>query len=342
MKYFYLLIFLIVQISCSNSKKESFSIETFAVDEISIRAIEAIDEHTMWFAGSNGKVGYTQDGGQSFKIHTIAYDTLMPEFRAIARTKEAVFVLSIASPALLYKSSDMGENWEIVYKEDDKAAFYNSMAISKSGLGVAVGDPIDKCLSVLISEDYGNTWSKLSCDILPVVVDGEAGFAASNSNVQIIGDSIWLVSGGTKARVFHSENRGESWSVYNTPIINGGQMTGIYSTHFYDSKHGFIFGGDWNSKETNTKNKAFSDDGGRTWTLLANGEYPGYRSSVRYIPNSNAKKLIAVGTPGTSLTKDGGKSWVPLNKESFYTIRFTPNGKTAWLAGANKIGRMSL
>lgn len=328
-------------LSCTVNKERNFQVTTFEIPDISIRAIEAIDKNTMWFAGSNGQVGFTKTEGVSFEINTISYDTLKPEFRSIAVTDSAVFVLSIASPALLYKSTDEGKNWKLVYKEDDPSAFYNAMAISKNGFGVAVGDPIDDCLSVIITENSGDNWRKISCDSLPIVVNGEAGFAASNSNVNIIGDNVWLVSGGTRARVFHSENKGETWSVYNTPIVQGGQMTGIFSSHFYDSQNGIIVGGDWNQKDKNTENKAITSDGGRTWTLTAEGEGPSYRSSVRYIPGSKGKELVAVGTPGISYSKDGGLSWEKISDESFYTLRFTKDGKSAWLAGPNIVGKLN-
>jgi photosystem II stability/assembly factor-like uncharacterized protein len=130
--------------------------------------------------------------------------------------------------------------------------------------------------------------------------------------------------------------------VYNTPIVQGGQMTGIFTSHFYDSQNGIIMGGDWNQKDKNTENKAITSDGGRTWTLTADGEGPSYRSSVRYIPGSKGKELIAVGTPGISYSKDGGMSWKKVSEEPFYTIRFVPDGKSAWLAGSGKIGKLEL
>jgi photosystem II stability/assembly factor-like uncharacterized protein len=339
--FFFLTLILVATSYCSRDKELDFQITSFEIPDISIRAIEAIDKKTMWFAGSNGQIGFTKTEGLSFEIDTISYDTLRPEFRSIAVTDSAVFVLSIASPALLYKSTENEKNWKLVYKEDNPTAFYNAMTISKNGFGVAVGDPIGDCLSVIITENSGDNWRKISCDSLPIVVNGEAGFAASNSNVNIVGDNVWLVSGGTRARVFHSENKGETWRVYNTPIVQGGQMTGIFSSHFYDSQNGIIVGGDWNQKNKNTENKAITKDGGKTWTLIANGEGPSYRSSVRYIPGSNGKELIAVGTPGISYSKDGGLNWKKISEESFYTIRFTPDGKSAWLAGPNKIAKLN-
>lgn len=341
MKPFLKLFFLsLVIISCTKSKEKTFRLSPFEIKGVSIRAIEAVDENTMWFAGSNGKIGYTEDAGKTWNIDSISYDTHKPEFRSLAVTNDGIFVLSIASPALLYKTIDKGENWELIYKEDDPAAFYNAMTIGKNGFGVAVGDPIDNCLSVLITENSGDTLEKISCEVLPLVVNGEAGFAASNSNVNIIGDNVWLVSGGTQARVFHSENRGETWRVYNTPIVQGGQMTGIFSSHFYDQLTGIIIGGDWNQKAKNTENKAVTTNGGRTWDLIADGEGPSYRSSIRYVPGSEGKELVAVGIPGISYSKDGGLTWAKLSNESFYTIRFTEDGKSAWLAGAGKIAKM--
>lgn len=341
MKSLFTLTFLsVLLLSCSKPKETTFQFTSFELDGISIRAIETIDENTVWFAGSNGKVGYTENAGKSWIIDSIRYDTLKPEFRSIAVTDSAVFILSIASPALLYKSSDQGQSWELVYKENDPGAFYNAMTISKNGFGVAVGDPIEECLSVLITKNSGDNWAKVSCDDLPIIVNGEAGFAASNSNVNIVEDNVWLVSGGTRARVFHSANRGETWRAYNTPIVQGGQMTGIFSSHFYDTQNGIIIGGDWNEKSKNTGNKAITSDGGQTWTLIADGEDPSYRSSVRYVPGTNGMELIAVGIPGVSYSKDGGQSWRKISEESFYTIRFIEDGKFAWLAGSEKIGKM--
>lgn len=39
-------------------------------------------------------------------------------------------------------------------------------------------------------------------------------------------------------------------------------MIGIFSVDFYDVERGIIFGGDWNKKEFNIKNKVLSMDGG--------------------------------------------------------------------------------
>ena len=151
-----------------------------------------------------------------------------------------------------------------------------------------------------------------------------------------------MVSGGKKARVFHSPDKGATWEVSDPPIIEGEQMTGIFSVDFYDENQGIIFGGDWNRKEMNSRNKAVTTDGGRNWQLVSDGKGPGYRSCVQYIPGFNGKGILACGTPGISYSLDGGANWSSLTTEAFYTFRFGKSWKTVWLAGDGKIGRMVL
>lgn len=306
----------------------------------SIRALEVVDDNTVWFAGSNGMFGYTTDSGKHWEIDSIQINGNPLEFRAISVTDNAVFLLNVASPAYLLKSVDEGENWDIVYHEDHEKVFYNSMKFWDNENGIAVGDPIDGCLSVIITKDGGDRWKKLDCSLLPETVEGEAGFAASNTNIAVQGSHAWLASGGTKARIFHSPDKGESWEVYNTPMQQGGKMTGIFSVDFFDESVGMIFGGDWENQSDNTKNKSITADGGKTWRLIADGEHPGYRSCVQYIPNTKGKGIMSVGIPGISYSTNGGNNWQEIDKTYFYTLRFAPKGNMAWLAGKNKIAQM--
>jgi photosystem II stability/assembly factor-like uncharacterized protein len=315
------------------------SIDTFPV-ESSIRALEVVNDETVWFAGSGGVFGYTENSGQTWTIDSIKTGTIVPHFRAIAVTGEAVFLLCIGSPALLYRSMDKGKNWEIVYREDHPAAFYDAMVFWDDQEGIAMGDPTDGCLSVIVTRDGGETWQKIDCAQLPPAAEGEAAFAASNSNISVFGDNVWMVSGGARARVFYSPDRGNSWQVFDTPIISGQQMTGIFTTHFWDGNDGVIFGGNWEQQDQKTKNKALTKDGGRSWYLAADGFYPGYRSCVRYAPDGGGKLLLATGIPGTSWSKDGGNSWQTLDDASFYTLRFGSSYRTTWVAGNRKVGKI--
>jgi photosystem II stability/assembly factor-like uncharacterized protein len=343
----FLLLLLITCFGCETGqdlppiKREQVQIKIFPMD-CSIRAITAIDEHVVWFGGSKGQYGYTTDGGASWMIDSIQHakkDDL--EFRGIAKTSEALFLLAVGSPALLFKTENEGRSWKVVYEEDHPSAFYDAIAFWDDQNGIAMGDPTDACLSVILTRDGGDSWTKIPCDRLPSSAENEAAFAASNSNIALIGDHAWIVSGGGKARVFHSPDRGETWEVFDTPIIQGGKMTGIFTASFYDEKRGVIFGGDWENQAQNTNNKAITHDGGKTWQLMADGQDPGYRSSVQFLPKTEGQGLIAVGIPGISYSADGGQEWVALSDRSFYTMRVCDSGKAAWLAGKEKMGKMT-
>ena len=341
----YLLIFLcsIILFSCETNPAKNFSsvsIERVFTDSLSIRAIAPIDINKVWFAANNGKVGLID--GDTPKLASIKYEDSLLNFRAIASTKESVFVLSIENPGVLYKigfNNNEATNIEEVYVEKGEKVFYDAIAFWDDMEGIAMGDPTGDCLSILITRDGGNNWEKLSCDILPEVAKGEAAFAASNSNIALFKKHVWIVSGGKKARVFHSADRGVSWEVFDTPIVQGKAMTGIYSIDFLDEKTGVIFGGDWEQKDFNEGNKAISNNGGKTWNLVSNGKGPGYRSSVRFTPGSEGRGIVAVGSPGISYSNNAGDSWVQLSDEGFYAIEFI-NDTLAFASGRNKISRL--
>ncbi|MFK8161200.1 MAG: WD40/YVTN/BNR-like repeat-containing protein [Lewinella sp.] len=307
----------------------------------SIRAIQVVNDKTVWWAGSNGLIGHTNNGGQSWEIDTLKHQGEPLHFRAISVTAPAVFALSIESPALLFKSSDKGRNWGLVYQEEHPAAFYDAMQFWNSEEGIAMGDPTDGCISIIITRDGGDSWQKLPCSQLPAAAEGEAAFAASNSNIALHGDHAWVVTGGAKARILHSSDKGKSWSISQSPIKEGGQMTGIYSVDFWDASRGIIFGGDWNEQSDNRQNKATTTDGGKNWQLTADGAGPGYRSSVKYFPNGRGQAILAVGLPGISLSQDAGKSWRNISSESWYAASFVPGKNACWLAGNKKIGKVT-
>ena len=340
---FILFLVLVFCASCTTHKKEPFtsvSISEVFTDSLSIRAIVPQDASSVWFAANKGVVGLI--AGKTPKLVTVKYDKIPLHFRAIAKTTSSVFVLSIDTPAVLYKI-DVKDNeataMQEVYLETGAGVFYDAISFWNDQEGIAMGDPLGGCLSIIITRDGGNSWTKLSCDVLPGVELGEAAFAASNSNIAIHGDDTWIVTGGMRARVFHSPDKGVTWSVFNTPMLQGGVMTGIYSVDFLDANTGVVVGGNWDDKDFNQGNKAITKDGGKTWNLLSNGAGPGYRSSVSFVPGTKGQGLVAVGSPGISYSSDQGASWSELSSEGFYAISFV-NDSVAFASGSMKISKL--
>ena len=323
----------------NSSNFKNVIIDTLFQDKISIRAIQ-IDKNRVWYAADNGRYGFYNLVDNKKTENTIVKDALKLEFRSIAQTSDNVFVLNVSNPALLYQISKGDLSSKLVYQENHEKVFYDSMQFWDNNEGIAMGDPITNCLNLIVTRDGGNTWNKIPCDKLPVVFDGEAAFAASNTNIIIKENKTWIVSGGKKSRVFYSADRGNSWTVYETPIIQGKAMTGIFTADFYDSNNGFIAGGDYEIKAQNFSNKASTSNGGKTWKLVAENQAFGYASCVQYVPNSKGRSLVTVGLTGIYYSNNSGNSWVKLSDDSsLNTIRFIDEN-TAIAAGQRKMIRL--
>ncbi|WP_367182396.1 WD40/YVTN/BNR-like repeat-containing protein [Winogradskyella sp.] len=275
-------------------------------------------------------------------VHKInlSNDTLQLNFRAMAIREKRGYGISIGNPAVLFSlDADLEKN-KIVYQEVHPKAFYDSMDFWNDEEGMAIGDPTEDCMSVIITRDGGKTWNKLSCDDLPKAKEGEAAFAASDTNIAIVGDHTWVATGGKASRILYSPNKGKTWEVFDTPIVQGKETTGMYSIDFYDENNGFAIGGDYTQPNDTLANKIRTSDGGRNWQVVANAKGPGYRSCVQYIPNSNAKELVAVGFKGIDYSNDAGNNWRHLSDEGFYTIRFL-NDSVAYAAGRGRISKLT-
>ncbi|ARV14213.1 WD40/YVTN/BNR-like repeat-containing protein [Polaribacter sp. SA4-12] len=336
----------LVFVSCKDNYQpreiNTITVQEFKMDSVSIRAIQVVNAHKVIYAGSNGDVGFFSDDEKTtFTPIEIKYqDSIRPNFRSIASNSKAVFALSISNPALLYRIS--GGKAELKYSENHEKVFYDAMQFFDDNKhGIAVGDPTEDCASIILTSDGGNTWHKIPCSELPKSEEDEAFFAASNTNIKTIGSTVWIASGGKKARILKSDDFGKTWQIFETPFIQGEGPQGIYSIDFFDKNNGIAIGGDYSKPLANKANKAITNDGGKTWTIVADGQNPNYKSCVQYVPKTNGKEIFAVGKTGISYSNDGGITWNEVSKDSYYAIQFVDRN-IAWLSGNNKLGKLVL
>ena len=326
-------------ITTFNELKSLASIDTLFTDKISIRAIE-IDKNKVWYAADKNRFGYYDLDSNERIERKISSDSLKLEFRSIAQTKNYIFILSIGNPALLYKIDKNDLSYKLVYRENHEKVFYDAIRFIDNKKGIAMGDPTEDTFSIITTVDGGETWIKLSNNNLPKLAVGESAFASSNTNICVKGNRIFLVSGGIKSRVFVSDDFCQSWQVYDTPIIQGQAMTGIFSADFLNEKTGIIVGGNYEIQSDNSANKALTFDGGLTWKLVGVSKGFGYASCVQYSPETSGEFIISIGTTGIYNSIDQGDNWKKISEDKdFFTIRFQ-DSKTAILAGKNKMVRI--
>lgn len=325
----------------SNPKYSSIQIDTLLHEKRSCRAL-AFDHDKVWYAADNGNYGFISLDSTANFNGNIAKENLKLEFRSIAQTAKHVFILSVANPALLYRIAKDGSQVKLVYEEHHDKVFYDSMQFFNDLEGMAIGDPTESCPSVIKTVDGGETWQKIACDRLPPFAEGEAFFAASNTNLIIRGNNVWMVSGGKKSRVYCSKDKGNTWAVSETPIVQGESMTGAFCADFYDESIGIIAGGNYEKLDQNFQNKAITTDGGKTWKLIADHQAFGYASCIQFLPHSDGKSIVSVGATGVFYSRDGGERWQKLaNDKDFLTLRFIDN-HTAIATGRNRIVKITL
>lgn len=348
MRYLVVLFFIVCTLSCKDEtiKKEkviekklisAVEFENILLDStLSFRALTVFNDGNLGFAGSNNSYGLYDAEQNKLTKSTIQHDSLTIAFRSVASTSSDFFALSIGNPALLFKTGDQGK-MELVYREDHEKVFYDALHFWNDQEGIAIGDTTDACISIIITRDGGNSWKKLSCDNLPKAEGSEGAFAASDTNIAIVGDKTWVATAA--GRVYVSNDKGGAWSFTDTPMTKAKETEGIYSIDFYDELNGFAIGGDYTNPKDASANKIRTTDGGKTWAVVGANETPGYRSCVQYLPNSSGQELVALGFDGIDYSSDAGTTWKHLSDEGYYTIRFV-NDSLAYAAGKGRISKL--
>jgi photosystem II stability/assembly factor-like uncharacterized protein len=245
----------------------------------SLRGVSAVSRDVAWASGTHGTYLRTIDGGRTWTPAQVAgAETL--DFRAVvAFSADEAFLMS-AGPgeqSRIYHTGDAGNHWQLQFTNTNPKGFFDSMVFWDAKHGVVLGDPIPDESGVLkfellLTED-GQNWRGIPTAKLPAAKEGEGAFAASNTCLAIVPGgldaNLWFATGGKTARVFHSGDRGQSWEVVDTPMVHGPDSAGIFSVAFRDASHGVIAGGDYKHPNDDGPNLAFTDDGGKTWTLSA-------------------------------------------------------------------------
>ncbi len=323
--------FILLLLACRPSAWAQWEQQSSGVD-VQLRGISAVSPKVAWASGAKGTILRTVDSGQHWEKLAIA-GTEGLDFRDIqAFDDKTAFVLSIGpgEQSRIYQTTDGGRNWQLQFTNRNPKAFYDCFAFWDKSHGIAFSDSVDGVFPLLIWN--GNEWQTLVPHTLPPALPNEGGFAASGTCIATSGKSdVWFVTGGPAARVFHSSDRGVSWSVVNSPILSGAPSQGIFSIAFFDSTHGVIVGGDYSNPKNQEKNAAYTTDGGKSW-ILASRSPQGYRSAVAFIPHSRPLTLIAVGTSGSDYSLDGGGTWVGLDAEDYNAVSFA-EPSAGWAVG---------
>ena len=301
-----------------------------------LRGLSTAGSTVVWASGTRGRYAHSIDGGRSWRVDSVPTASGL-DFRAVhALDARRAWLMSAGEAekgqARIYRTTDAGSHWSLVYSTAQKGVFLDAIAFWDAQHGIAISDPVDGRFFILTTNDGGGSWARVPPDRIPPTLTGEAAFAASGSCLTVDGDNnVWIgTGGGATARVYHSPDRGRTWTVAETPVHAGTASSGIFSLSFRDGRHGVAVGGDYQMVRGGFPNVALTDDGGRTWRV-AKGPLPlGYLSSASYVPGSST--IIAVGLAGTALSSDNGESWRMVDSTAYNSVHFE-SPSAGWAVG---------
>ncbi|MDN5851394.1 MAG: oxidoreductase [Actinomycetia bacterium] len=314
----------------------------------SFRGLDAVSRRTAWVAGEStsegpGTVWRTTDGGASWQnVSPPASDGLM--FRDIeARSARTAVALAIGpgEASRIYRTTDGGQTWQETFRNPAEQAFYNCVDFYPGGRrGLAVSDPVDGKFRILATNDGGKSWSVMPSAGMPDST-GEYNFSASGDCLVIRGRHAWFGSGGSSSRVFHSSDRGRTWTASDS-TIPAGESAGVFGLAFRTPWQGVAVGGDFAEPADGVDASAYTRHG-RTWTSGGDLAHLGEDASwVSVLPRT----LVVVGesgdTAGSSISLDGGRSWKQFSKTGFHALDCTVD-LSCWAAGGDgRVARLRL
>ncbi len=294
----------------------------------SLRGVSAVDAANVWASGSGGTYLVTTDAGATWRAAKVPGAESL-DFRGIrAIDARTVYLMSAGSgdKSRIYKTTDAGEHWALQFTNPDPKGFFDAIAFWDGAHGIVVGDQLDGRAEIRTTDDGGVHWERRDP---PAGLPNEGAFAASNTCLTLLGSTeAWFGTGGPgAARVFHSRDRGRTWTVAPTPLRNDAASAGIFSLAFSDSSTGIAVGGDYAKDKETRQNIAVTHDAGTTWTAPATAP-AGFRSAVIYVPD--LKSWIATGTSGSDVSPDG-VSWKTFDSAAFNALSFS--GRAVWAVG---------
>jgi photosystem II stability/assembly factor-like uncharacterized protein len=325
--YFLVVPFLLTQLTWA----QQFQIKNIKTDvNSSFRGLSIVNEHVAWVSGSNGWVGISTNGGNSWEFNQVkGHET--SGFRSLyAFDEHRAIIANAGSPANILITADAGKTWKVVYTNNHEAAFIDGIDFWNKNEGLIYGDPIDGKMLLLRTSDGGSTWNEV--ETAPQLNEGEASFAASGTGIRCLGKSLAYIStGGMTSRFWITSDKGNTWDVQTPPIVQGDVATGIYS-FAVNNKTIILVGGDYTRPELTIKHNLYSNDNGVTWNTPTESSR-GYRECVEFITKNI---LLTTGPTGTDISYDQGASWKSFSDtQGFHVIRRAKKGALTIIAGSN-------
>ena len=224
----------------------------------------------------------------------------------------------------IWKTINGGSTWtkQTTATFSNASSFTNIVHFWNANDGFCMGDPINGEYEIYRTTNGGTNWTLVSGANIPNPLSGEFGYTRQ---IETFGNSVWFTT--NKGRIYHSTDKGATWAVYTSPLIDFGGTTMSGNFSFSSLNAGII---------VNVNGLVYkSANAGATWTLVPTTG-PVYSNGVCAIENTNVIFTTGAATTGSgsSYSLDGGITWTGIdNAQHLYCEFLTPS--IGWSGGFN-------
>lgn len=280
--------------------------------------ITAANATTVWAMAADGtgekenlqSYTRTSNGGTSWTGGTMnlglgTSNLLISDISAVSATTAFVIATNENGGAGggVWKTTDGGATWakQTIPGFTQGTAFPNVIHFFDENVGVCMGDPDSTGRYELYNTTNGGaTWTRNPAANSPAI-NNEYAYTHLKATA---GNTIWF--GTDQGRVMKSNDKGVTWTISSTPIIDFGGFND-------PTKNGMI-----TIKDANTA-WLMDQDGivysSPNWDIVDVESGTVYSSDFTYVPGTN-NTLISGGAKngarGSSISIDGGKNWTEL------------------------------
>lgn len=293
-----------------------------------MQAISFVDASTAWISGHGATFCKTTDRGLNWEVFDYPeMDSL--QFRDLhAMSAEKVVLMSAGvgknSNIFIYES---GKGLRLTYAMSHPEGFLNSIAFWNDQQGLAFGDSFNGEYFILSTSDGGESWSRIDPAILPKAGEGEGGFAASGTCIDVQPDGLaWIGTGaGGTSHVLKTADYGSSWISVGHPLVTG-EVAGITSIAMFNQNVGVIVGGDLMITDAYLDNMAITQNGGKDWSLTNQPVTKGAFYGNDIDKWDDELIWMATGPKGIDWSQDLGKTWMNLDTLNYWAVSLHPSG----------------
>ena len=297
--------------------------------------ISIVDHNHAWFGTIKGNSSgnllpypfaiHTNDGGETFVFDSIPAEG-SPYILDVSAVDSSICYYAMTNSYQhwsIWKTTDGGNTWQKKTTTQFEGGYLDVFYAFSADTGVAIGDPNLGSFEIQITNDSGNSWTRVPSANIPQNQSGEYSWSYYHC---ALGNTIWFPT--NKGRCFKSVDKGLHWTV--STVLP--PSTSAFDVRFASPDNGVFY-------PIMTGNRIYkTTDGGTSWVK---DSIPLNESVIFVSPVSGFNEgFVFTTTPDNILTD------VYFTPDFFHTVVFIQSGmdlngpvsfsdaETGWLTGS--------